>query len=107
MKKNMIGIVVAAMGLVSHAAYADWHGGRVTQINIGYEGSAITFIVDGWTRSNCTCYPTWSNMMCLNRARTSFKEEVAMLFSARARGTELFAHIDETTCSVVAMYEVG
>jgi hypothetical protein len=35
------------------------------------------------------------------------KEEVAMLFSARARGAELFAQIDETTCSVMAMYEVG
>jgi hypothetical protein len=28
------------------------------------------------------------------------------LFSARARGTELYANIDETTCSVVALYEV-
>lgn len=107
MKKIMIGIVIAAVGLVSHEAYADWHGGRVTQINIGYDGSSITFIVDGWTRSNCTCSPTWSNMMCLNRARTSFKEEVAMLFSVRARGSELFAQIDETTCSVLAMYEIG
>ena len=106
MKKIMIGIVIAAVGLVSHEAYADWHGGRVMQINIGYDG-AITFTVDGWARSNCTCSPTWSTVMCLNRARTSFKEEVAMLFSARARDTELFAHIDETTCSVVAMYEVG
>ena len=43
--------------------------------------------------------------MCLNRSRTSFKEEVAMLYMARARGSTFAYNIDETTCQVIAMYE--
>jgi hypothetical protein len=88
------------------AANADWHSGKVTQLGISYDGSTVSFIVAGWTRNNCTCNTAWPNNMCLNRSRTSFKEEVAMLYSARARGTALAAHIDETTCSVVALYEI-
>ena len=88
------------------AADADWHSGKVTQLGISYDGSTVSFIVAGWTRNNCTCNTAWPNNMCLNRSRTSFKEEVAMLYSARARGTALAAHIDETTCSVVALYEI-
>jgi hypothetical protein len=97
---------IAATLAFATAAHADWHLGKVTQVNIGYDGSTITFIVAGWTRTNCTCYPAWNNMMCLNRSRTSFKEEVAFLYSARARGTAVGANIDETTCTVVALYEV-
>lgn len=74
-------------------------------MQIGYDGSTIMFTVAGHVRSNCTCYPTWPNTMCLNRSRLTFKEEVAMLYSGRARGTEVYYNIDETTCSVVAMYE--
>jgi hypothetical protein len=104
MKKLFVSLAVI-LAIAAPAAHADWHGGKVTQINIGYDGSTITFVVAGWVRNNCTCY-MWVNTMCLNRARASFKEEVAMLYSARARGTELFANIDETTCSIVALYEI-
>jgi hypothetical protein len=96
---------LAAIVTLSAAAHADWHGGKVTQINIAYDGSTITFVVAGWSRANCTCYATWSNTMCLNRNRLTYKEEVAFLYSARARGTTLYANIDETTCSVIALYE--
>jgi hypothetical protein len=102
---SMLAMVVLALTAMN--ARADWHGGRVTQINIGYDGSTVTFVVEGWTRSNCTCYSAWPSSMCLNRSRASFKEEAAMLFSARARGTELYAHIDEASCQVVALYEAG
>ena len=88
------------------AAHADWHTGKVTQLGISYDGSTVSFIVAGWTRNNCTCNTAWPNNMCLNRSRTSFKEEVAFLYSARARGTAVGANIDETTCTVVALYEV-
>jgi hypothetical protein len=44
--------------------------------------------------------------LCLDRSRASFKEEVAMLLSARARGTGVHVNIDETTCFVTAIYEV-
>jgi hypothetical protein len=100
-------IAAATLALMTTVAHADWHGGRVTQINIGYDGSTITFVVEGWTRTNCTCYSSWPNTMCLNRSRASYKEEVAMLFSARARDTTLHANIDEASCQVVALYEIG
>jgi hypothetical protein len=100
------GAVLAAIVTMSGGAHADWHGGKVTQIDIAYDGSTITFVVAGWSRSNCTCYASWANTMCLNRSRLTYKEEVALLYMARARDTVLFANIDETTCSVNAMYEV-
>ena len=106
MKQLGMLLAFAASLTLAGAAHADWHYGRVTQVNIGYDGSTVTFVVAGWTRSNCTCYPTWSNMMCLNRSRASFKEEVAFLYSARARGVGVGANIDEGTCTVVALYEV-
>jgi hypothetical protein len=86
-------------------ANAAWHGGKIQALNIAYDGSTIAFALVGYSRSDCTCYPTWSNSLCLNRARASFKEEMAMLLSARARGTEIHVNINETTCFVEAMYE--
>lgn len=94
------------LALAAPVAHADWHGGKVTSIQIAYDGSTLTFTLAGHVRSNCTCYPAWSNTLCLNRARASYREEVAMLYSARARGTEIHANINETTCFVEAMYEV-
>ena len=93
--------------LTSPLARADWHGGKVTTVQIAYDGSMIVFTLAGHTRTNCTCYPTWPSTLCLNRSRVSHKEEVAMLYSVRARGTDLFVNIDEASCSVVAMYEAG
>ena len=90
---------------VSPLAHADWHGGKVTFLSIAYDATTIAFTIAGYARSNCTCYPPWANSMCLNRARASFKEEVAMLYSVRARGGELYVNIDEASCSVIAMYE--
>jgi hypothetical protein len=88
------------------SARADWHSGVVTAVKVGYDGG-ITFNIAGLNRSNCTCYSAWPSDVCLNRSRTSFKEEVAMLYSIRARGGILNINIDEVTCSVVAMYESG
>jgi hypothetical protein len=94
------------LSLAASEANASWHGGRVTQISVGYDGNTMTFVIEGWVRSDCTCYSAWPNSMCLDRSRASYKEEVAMLLSARARGTQLFANIDEASCRVVAMYEI-
>jgi hypothetical protein len=104
MKLWVLGLAMASIALV---ARADWHGGKIYQISIGYDGSTVTFQLEGSTRTNCTCYPTWPNMACLNRTRASFKEELAMLYAVRARGNELYVNIDEVTCTVVAMYEIG
>jgi hypothetical protein len=91
--------------LVASAAHADWHSGKIQRIFIAYDGSTITFQAIGHTRNNCTCYAAWPDTMCLNRDRTSFKEEVALLYMARARGSTISYNIDEATCQVVSIYE--
>jgi hypothetical protein len=105
--KRFVRTLLPFLALVAVTAHADWHGGKVTQINIAYDGSTITFAIAGHSRNNCSCYSAWPSVLCLDRSRISFKEEVAMLYSARARGTEVFVNIDETSCEVVAMYEAG
>ena len=104
MKKILIGTSIFLASLTT-PAFADWHGGTVKLLGVAYDGSTIAFQLVGWSRNNCTCYAPWPDSMCLNRSRASFKEEVAMLYSARARGTALHANIDENTCQVIALYE--
>jgi len=94
-----------ALLLCASSANADWHGGKLIRIQVAYDGSTVVFVAAGHIRSNCTCYSAWPDAMCLNRSRTSFKEEVALLYLARARGSNFYYNIDETTCQVVAMYE--
>lgn len=99
-------VVLALLLLaVSQTGWADWHEGTVDQLGIGYDGSTIVFRLSGWTRSNCTCYSTWPNQMCLDRARTSFKEEYAWILRARTTSQRVQVHIDETSCKVVALFE--
>lgn len=76
--------MLAALVLLAgpHGACAGWHAGRITQLNFGYDGSTVTFVIEGWGRSNCTCYPRWPNTMCLDRTRVTFKEEYAWLLKA-------------------------
>jgi hypothetical protein len=105
MNKLTGSIVALALALAAPLAHADWHIGKILSLNIAYDGSTITFALAGHTRTNCTCYPTWPNTLCLNRSRLTFKEEVAFLYSARARDKEIAANIDEASCSVVALYE--
>lgn len=104
--RRLFVILCSVTGFIAtQDARADWHGGRVNNVSIAYDGSTVTFTVAGHSRNNCTCYSPWSGNMCLNRSRASFKEEVALLYSVRARGGSLNYNIDETTCYVVAMYE--
>lgn len=101
------GLALAAFMLVlSPAAFADWHEGVVEQLGIGYDGSTTVLKLTGWNRTNCTCYSTWPSTMCLDRTRTSFKEEYASVLRARVSGQQIRAYIDETTCRVMALYEV-
>jgi hypothetical protein len=102
---KFVKLMAAACLFMSPAVFADWHGGKVMSVQIAYDGSTVSITIAGHTRSNCTCYPAWSNTLCLNRTRPSFREEVAMVYSARARGTDLFVNINETTCFIEAMYE--
>ncbi|KAF7788066.1 hypothetical protein PRUB_a2627 [Pseudoalteromonas rubra] len=86
-------------------AYADWHSGKVEMIAIGYDGKTISIGLEGSTKTECTCYPTWPNRFCLNRNRVSFNEEFSLLLSAKAQGKSVSLQIDETTCMVNAMYQ--
>lgn len=105
MKKILIGASIFFASLTA-PAFSAWHGGTVRFLAVAYDGSTIAFQLLGWSRNNCTCYAPWPDSMCLNRSRASFKEEVAMLYSARARGATLNANIDENTCQVTALYEI-
>ncbi|BDU37579.1 hypothetical protein [Vibrio nigripulchritudo] len=98
-------LLFAFLLIASSASYADWHHGKIEIISIGYDGKTISIGQAGSTKTNCTCYPTWPNLYCLNRDRISFNEEYALLLAAKSRGQPVALNIDETTCQVTAMYE--
>ncbi|NOU49338.1 hypothetical protein HG263_02080 [Pseudoalteromonas sp. JBTF-M23] len=91
--------------LFSTSALADWHSGTIEMIAIGYDGKTISIAQKGATKTDCTCYSTWPNRYCLDRTRESFKDEYALLLSAKARNKSVAIHIDETTCKIKAIYE--
>lgn len=104
--KGIASLVAAAMIVAAPVAEAGWHEGRVTALKFAYDGTTVTFNISGYSRTNCTCYPSWSSDLCLDPSRTgTHKAELAFLMSARARGTTVHVNVDETTCFVVAMYE--
>lgn len=105
MKKFIRIAALLAAFLGAPLAHADWHTGKLGNISIAYDGATFTFTIIGYTRTNCTCYATWSTNMCLNRSRLTYKEEVAMIYSLKARDKAIAINIDEASCSVVAMYE--
>jgi hypothetical protein len=105
MKLAKVLIATASISLAG-IANADWHTGTVTRLGVGYDGSTVILFVSGWSRSNCTCYPGWPDSMCLDRTRTSFKEEYASILRARATGQTIQVNIDEVTCKVIALYEM-
>lgn len=93
-------------GVFSANAYADWHYGKITGIGHAYDGQTITFKISGWMRSNCTCYAPWADNMCLDRSRVSFPQDYAWLLTARTTGKQVQVNIDETTCRIVALYDI-
>jgi hypothetical protein len=105
MKSGIKGLLAAVALLSASAAHADWHSGKLIRTQIAYDGSTVTFVTTGYARSNCQCYSSWPDSMCLNRSRVSFKEEVGLLYLARGRNSTIAYNIDETTCQVVAIYE--
>lgn len=90
---------------LSTPAFAGWHSGTIEMIAIGYDGKTISIAQKGSTKTGCTCYPTWPNRYCLDRSRESFKDEYALILSAKARSNPLNINIDETSCKVIAIYE--
>jgi hypothetical protein len=101
--KTVATLASAILGSIASPAFADWHYGTVTGLSVAYDGSTVVVIVSGWTRTNCTCYSTWPTAACLDRSRTSFHEEYALLLSARRVGQPVGINIDEATCKVLAI----
>lgn len=101
----MIKIVLGALLaiLASSVAHADWHYGTIDLLGYGYDGQTITFHITGWNRTDCTCYPSWPDKVCLDRNRLTFKEELATLLAAKISGSSVAANIDETTCTIRAL----
>lgn len=98
--------VLVALGLFfSSSVLADWHSGTIEMIAIGYDGKTISIGQTGSTKTDCTCYSTWSNRYCLDRTRESFREEYSLLLSAKARNKSVSINIDESTCKIKAIYE--
>src|SRR5262245_39815978 len=104
LKRSLLAIILC--GLAATAG-ADWHQGKVTSLGFAYDGTTVVFTIDTVSRSNCVCYPPWPNNMCLNRSRPSFKEEFAWLLKVRTVGQSINVNVDENTCMVLAMYEIG
>lgn len=98
------GIVATAL-LLALPAHADWYSGSIRHIGVGYDGSTVTVALSGWARNSCTCYAAWPTYMCLQRTRASFREEYALLLKAKAEGRVVNVHIDEASCTVMAIYE--
>lgn len=105
--KRIAAALLSLLGAaLATSAHADWHYGTVNELSIGYDGSTVTVKVTGLQRSNCTCYASWPDQACLDRTRASFLEEYALLLSARRTGQAVGINIDETTCKILAIYEV-
>lgn len=89
----------------STIASAEWHHGKLGIIAIGYDGETISIGQDGFTKSDCTCYPAWPSRYCLDPNRSTFEQEYAFLLSIKARDKSVSINIDETTCKIKSMYE--
>ena len=95
--------VLLGCGIASASpAIADWHTGNVDDVAHDYN-SVAAFRLVGYARTNCTCASAWNNYLCLDRARPSMREELALLLMARAQDKTVQVNIDETTCKVIAI----
>lgn len=105
MRKVLLGCVVAVgLFLFSYLAYATAYNGKIETLSIAYDGTVV-LVLGGWVSDDCTCFSGWPNYMCLDKARPSYRDEYAMLLSAKARDKEITMIIDEPSCKVVAIEE--
>jgi len=93
------------MLLLSFCANATWHTGKITMIAIGYDGETISVGQEGFSREDCTCYPTWPNRYCLDINRKTHEKEYALLLSAKIRNMSVAININEETCRIAAIFE--
>lgn len=93
----------AAVLLIATSAHADWRFGKFQDVYFTYDGQMMTIKLVGVTKTNCTCYAAWPDQFCLNRARPTYREEVATVLQAKVAGANLAVNINETTCTVEAL----
>jgi len=106
--KSRLVLVVSLLFLMTASiSFAGWHSGKIMQVAVGYDGKTITIIPEGWVRTDCTCYPAWSNMMCLDSLRETYDFEKSLVLTANATRKTVYFNIDETTCKIIAIYELG
>ena len=96
---------IALLAIYSNTVMAGWYTGNVNYIGVGYDGATITIRVEGWSRSDCTCYSTWPSHMCLDNSRATSDFEKSLILSAKARQTPIKVHIEESTCKISAISE--
>lgn len=94
---------IATVLLAASSAQADWRFGKVQDVYFTYDGQMMTIKLVGVAKTGCTCYSPWSDRFCLNRARPTYREEVATVLQAKAAGANLAVNINETTCTVEAL----
>ena len=99
--------LLALLLLTPMTASADWHEGVIYSLGFGYDGQALVFTITGLNKTTCTCYSPWPNNLCVGRTRQDFKEIYAFLLKARAMRQPINVNIDENTCDVLALYEIG
>ena len=68
MKKLLLSLSL----IFSTSVFADWHGGTIDMVAIGYDGKTISVGQTGSTKTDCTCYSTWPNRYCLDRTRNDW-----------------------------------
>jgi len=98
-------LLLMSILLLSTSVFADWHKGAIEIVAVGYDGKTISIGQKNFTKIDCTCYPSWPNRYCLDRSRESFKEEYALILSAKARNKSLNININEESCKIIAIYE--
>jgi len=98
-------LVITFLLILSNTSSAGWHTGKVSYIGVGYDGATITLKIEGWSRSDCTCYSSWPSHMCLDNTRETKKFEEALILTTRAKQMPIKVHLDEATCKINSVVE--
>jgi len=96
-------LALVLMLICGSAAHADWHYGKILNMYFAYDGATFTITIEGYTRTNCTCYAPWPGHICLDRQHVSYKEQVAAVMLAKSQDRTVAVNVDEGTCRAIAL----
>lgn len=88
-------------------AHAAWHVGKVNALMYGYDGVSVSVGIEGYNPTGCTCYTGWTTRGCLDTSRANFKNELALVMAAQAKGTKIRVNVDEASCLILAVGELS